>query len=372
MGPIMPVAAYAFAVSYVMPALILIAAWEGSYWLIGVPVYAWFASSILDRIIGPELRNPDTGLPDSALFWHRLVTWVWVPTQIAMIFFAIWAATHWPMTEREGYLLLFGVGIATGTIGINYAHELIHSKQRWERFLGELLLTSVCYGHFATEHVYNHHRYVGTPKDPVSSRYGEIVWVFLVRAIWGSATSAWRIDADRQRKRGRPLLGKGNPWLRYVAMSAAFAAVAWAIAGWWGVGLFVLQTAVAIIQLEAVNYVQHYGLTRKHLGGGKYEHAKPHHSWNSSHSMTNLLLINLQRHSDHHYKPERRYPLLQTYEEDEAPQLPYGYPMMVLLALIPPLWFAVMNPRVREWRRRHYPEIDDWNLYRRGLTPMPR
>lgn len=368
----MPVAAAAFAVSFVMPALLIIAAQAGGLWLIGVPVYAWFASSILDRLIGPELTNADTSLTDRDLFWHRFVTWAWVPTQIAMIFAAIWAASQGHLSEREANWLMIGVGIATGTVGINYAHELVHSKAQFERGLGEVLLTSVCYGHFATEHVYNHHRYVGTPKDPVSSRYGEIVYLFLLRAIWGTATSAWRIDAERERKRGRAAFGLRNPWWRQIAQSLGFAAVGYAIAGWYGVGLFFLQAGVAIIQLEAVNYVQHYGLTRKHVGGGKYEHTKPRHSWNSSHSMTNLLLINLQRHSDHHYKPDRRYPLLQTYEEDEAPQLPFGYPLMVMFALAPPLWFAIMNPKVRQWRKRFYPEIHDWTLYGKGLTPMPR
>lgn len=369
----MPVAAYAFAVSYLMPALILIAALEGSYWLLGVPIYAWIATTVFDRLFGAETRNADVMLPDSALFWHRAVTWAWLPTQIAMIFGALWAATAggW-LTTREGVFLLFGVGVASGGIGITYAHELVHSKNRWERLAGEILLASVCYGHFATEHVLNHHRYVGTPKDPVTARYGESVWRFLIRAVWGSAVSAWEIDAERQRRRGRPVLGRGNPWWRYVGMSASFALAAWAIGGWAGVGLFILQAVVAVTQLETVNYVEHYGLTRKHLGGGKYEHAKPRHSWNSSHSMTNLLLINLQRHSDHHYKPDRRYPLLQTYGEDEAPQLPYGYPMMVLMALIPPVWFRVMNRRVKDWRKRFYPEVTDWGPYKRGLTPMPR
>lgn len=368
----MPVAAYAFAVSFIMPVLFLIAAQNGGLWLIGIPLYAWFASSILDRMIGPELTNADTSLSDGALFWHRFVTWAWVPTQLAMIFGGVWAAAQGHLTEREANWLLVGVGIASGTVGINYAHELVHSKVKAERFLGEILLTSVCYGHFATEHVYNHHRYVGTPKDPVTSRYGELVYAFLVRAIWGTATSAWKIDAEHQRKRGNTAYGLKNPWWRHIAMSTGFAAIGYAIAGWYGVGMFLLQAVVAIIQLEAVNYVQHYGLTRKHLGGGKYEHTKPRHSWNSSHSMTNLLLINLQRHSDHHYKPDRRYPLLQTYGEEEAPQLPYGYPLMVMVALIPPLWFGMMNPRVRAWRRQFYPEITEWNLYRHGLTPMPR
>ncbi|MEM7271274.1 MAG: alkane 1-monooxygenase, partial [Pseudomonadota bacterium] len=204
------------------------------------------------------------------------------------------------------------------------------------------------------------------------ARYGEGFWRFFPRAVWGSARSAWEIDIDRQRRRRRSVFGAGNPWWRYLGITGAFVLIAYGLAGWLGVGLFFLQSFVAILQLEAVNYVEHYGLTRKHLGGGKYEHTKPHHSWNSDHSFTNLLLINLQRHSDHHFKPDRRYPLLQTYDKDEAPQLPFGYPLMVLIAFWTPIWFRVMNHRVKAWRKRFYPEISDWSLYKAGLTPLPR
>lgn len=369
----MPIAAYAFAISFIMPALIALAVLVDPAWMWGVPVYAWFVTSIFDRIMGLNQANPDVATPDRALFWHRFVTWAWVPTQAVMILGALYAAAlpgH--MSDRADVFLMICVGIASGGIGITYAHELIHSKNRWERWAGEFLLGSVAYGHFATEHVHNHHRYVGTPKDPVTARYMETVWAFLIRAIWGSARSAWEIDAARQRKRGRPVLGLSNPWWRYLSITGSFALAAYLMGGWWGVALYAIQAAFAVMQLEAVNYVEHYGLVRKHLGGGKYEHAKPRHSWNSSHALTNLLLINLQRHSDHHYKPDRRYPLLQTYDEDEAPQLPYGYPAMIVLSFMPPVWFWMMNPRVRAWRKQFYPEITDWNPYRRGLTPTPR
>ena len=139
-----------------------------------------------------------------------------------------------------------------------------------------------------------------------------------------------------------------------------------------GLLLWLYQALVAIWYLELINYVEHYGLTRKHLGEGRYEHVLPRHSWNSAHMASNWLLINLQRHSDHHYKPDRRYPLLQTYREEEAPALPSGYPVIAAAALIPPLWFRMMNPRVRKWRKMYYPEINDWGPYKRGETPMPR
>ena len=368
----MPVAAYAFLISFALPVLIGLAAIFGGPFLAGVPIYAWGVMSVLDGVFGKNENNADPLTPDSALFWHRMVTIVWAPVQVATIVGCIYAASLGHLPTNQRIWLFMGLGVATGSIGINYAHELIHQRARIEQWAGEVLLASVCYGHFRTEHLYNHHIYVATPKDPVTARYNEGFWMFLPRAVWGTATSAWRIDIERRRKRGLTPFGLGNPWWTHLAITGAFLAFAYAMLGWWGVGLYLFMCLVAIVQLEAVNYVEHYGLTREHLGGGKYEHTKPHHSWNAAQSVTNLFLINLQRHSDHHYKPDRRFPLLQTYDEAEAPQLPYGYPLMVLFALTPPLWFRVMNRRVKSWRKRHYPQIRDWSLYKAGLNPMPR
>ena len=367
----MPVAAYAFAISFAMPVLIGLAAYWGGPWLLGPPIYGWFVTTILDRLIGANEMNADPMTDEKALFWHRFVTWLWIPMQLAILFGCLWAAAQGHLGTREQIYLMVGAGIATGGVGITYAHELIHSKNLWERRGGELLLASVAYAHFTTEHLFNHHRYVGTPKDPVTARYNEGFWAFFPRAVWGSAASAWRIDVDRLKRRGRSAFALATPWFRYAATTGVFVAFAVWLLGLWGLALFGVQAFVAILQLEAVNYVEHYGLTRKHLGDGKYEHTQPRHSWNASQSVTNLFLINLQRHSDHHYKPDRRFPLLQTYSEDEAPQLPYGYPFMVLLAMTPPIWFRVMNRRVKAWRRQFYPEIKDWSLYKHGLTPMP-
>ena len=148
--------------------------------------------------------------------------------------------------------------------------------------------------------------------------------------------------------------------------------LALAIGGWASVAMFLVQAGTAIWQLELVNYVEHYGLTRKHLGDGNYEHVLPRHSWNAAQKASTWLLINLQRHSDHHYKPDRRFPLLQNYTEKDAPQLPYGYPVMTIAAMIPPLWKRIMNPRVKAWRDQYYPEISDWRAYNKHATPLPR
>ena len=267
---------------------------------------------------------------------------------------------------------MISLGVVTGTVGINFAHELVHQRNRWERWLGEWMLISTLYGHFKSEHLLVHHRYIGTPRDPVTAKYNEGFYRFFPRVLVQCLVSAWRAEVALLARRGEGPLSRRNPFWRYVLGGIGFMAVAYGIAGWMGVGLFLIQAFHAILQLELVNYIEHYGLTRKHLGEGKYEHVKPRHSWNAAHRITNYLLINLQRHSDHHYKPDRRFPLLQTYSEEDAPQLPYGYPLMTLFALVPPVFRRVMNPRVRAWRRRYYPEIADWQPYKLGTNPLPR
>lgn len=174
------------------------------------------------------------------------------------------------------------------------------------------------------------------------------------------------------RRKGKRAFDLSNPFWRFTLLQAGMLALALGLGGWVGLALFAYQAFIAIWQLELVNYVEHYGLTRRHLGEGRYEIALPRHSWNAAHRASNWLLINLQRHSDHHWRPDRRFPLLQNYTADEAPQLPWGYPVMTAAAMIPPLWRRMMNPRVKAWRRQFYPDVTDWQPYNKGRTPMPK
>jgi alkane 1-monooxygenase len=229
----------------------------------------------------------------------------------------------------------------------------------------------VMYGHFRSEHMLVHHRYVGTPRDPVTARYNENFYSFFPRVVWQCLQSAFLAEKAMLARKSLPWWHHTNPFWRYWALEAAFVVLSFAIAGWFGIFLFLTQAFFAIWYLELINYIEHYGLTRKHLGDGKYEHVKPHHSWNADPKISNWLLINLQRHSDHHYKPDRRFPLLQTYDDSEAPQLPRSYPAMTFAAMVPPVFHRIMNPRVRAWRAYYYPEIKDWQPYKTATNPMP-
>lgn len=362
-----------FWLSLGMVPLAILAARVGGWTLILLPFYSWVIVTGLDLLLGRNEDQPDTETPETDLFWYRLITLIWFPIQFVTLFSLIYYVTHSDhLSTLEAIGLFFGVGVFSGTIGIVYAHELMHQKNRMERWLADLLLASVLYSHFRSEHLLVHHWHVGTPRDSVTARYNEGFHRFFPRVLRDCPRSAWEAEVRKLARAKRPALHLSNPFWRYAALQVLMLALAFGLGGIAGLGLFAFQAFIAIWQLELTNYIEHYGLTREHLGDGKYEHVKPHHSWNADHTASNWLMINLQRHSDHHYKPDRRFPLLQTYSASEAPQLPLGYPAMGVLAMIPPLWRRRMNPRVRAWRRAHYPQITDWAAYNKGKTPLPR
>ncbi|WP_136443005.1 alkane 1-monooxygenase [Pacificoceanicola onchidii] len=362
-----------FFLSFILIPLVWIGAIKGDLWVLITPLCAWYLFSAIDYLVGLNTENADPQTGEEHLYWYKLLTQIWVPLQFFTLFGLIAyvsGSTHLNGWEKLG--VFFGTGIMTGTVGIVYAHELMHQRNTRERWLGDILLAMVLYSHFRSEHLLVHHRYVGTPRDPVTARYNEGFHRFYPRVLRESLLSSFKAEKDLLARKQKPWHDRRNPFWRYWALQLAMLGLAFAVGGWGGLFMFVGQAGVAIWQLEVVNYVEHYGLTRKHLGDGKYEHVLPRHSWNAAHKATNWLMINLQRHSDHHYKPDRRFPLLQNYSEDEAPQLPFGYPLMAISAMIPPLWRRVMNPKVRAWRTRYYPEIEDWAAYNKGRTPLPR
>ena len=362
-----------FWLSLLLAPLAWVGALYGGWALVIVPAATWYLFTALDAAFGLNTENADLSATEGDLYWYKMITLIWTPVQIVLLASLLWyvpQAEHLTTAERIG--VFFGVGVITGTVGINYAHELMHQKPKIERWMADILLAMTLYSHFRSEHMLVHHRYVGTPRDPVTARYNEGFHRFYPRVLRECWLSAFDAEKAMLARKGLPWTDRSNPFWRYWALQLAFFGLAFVLGGWSGVGLFVVQAGVAIWQLELVNYIEHYGLTRKHLGDGKYEHVQPRHSWNAAQKASNWLLINLQRHSDHHYKPDRRFPVLQNHSEEDAPQLPFGYPMMTMAAMIPPLWRRVMNPRVRAWRKTYYPEIADWQPYTRATNPMPR
>ncbi len=249
-------------------------------------------------------------------------------------------------TAKVGMMTAFGM--SCGVLGINAAHELGHRSTRYERLMSQALLLSSLYLHFYIEHNRGHHLRVSTEEDPASSRWGETVYAFYIRSVVGGWRSAWRLEADRLRQQGSGPWTWRNEMLRFQVVQVLCGLAIGIVFGIAVLGWFIGAAVIGFLLLESVNYIEHYGLRRRKVGG-RYERTLPIHSWNSNHPLGRLMLLELSRHSDHHYQSNRKYQLLRHFEQ--SPQLPTGYPGMILLSFLPPLWFRVMHPRIERYRR---------------------
>lgn len=304
---------------------------------------------VADRLAGDDTRTllaPGAGTRAQRL-WFDALLYLWVPVQFALL---VWGARTVAAEPAAGsaILLTVSIGVITGGIGITVAHELGHRRARRDGLLAGALLASVSYGHFQVEHNQGHHAYVATPEDPATARAGESFYAFLPRAIATGFAGAWRIERRRLAAAGRALASPANRMLWIVVAPVAIGTALALAYGARAAAFYVVQSMVAFTLLEGANYVEHWGLLRRRRADGRYETVRPAHSWNSSRALTNAFLFNLQRHSHHHAHVTRRYQELEHMEN--APQLPAGYPAMILLALVPPLWRRVMGPRLRRWQ----------------------
>ena len=316
-----------------------------------VPFLDWFIGE--DRVNAPE--SAVAGLDQDA--WYRRIVYLYLPTQYVLTAAGAWYAVQGGLVWWELIGLILSVGMING-VGINTAHELGHKTNSLERWLAKITLAPVAYGHFFVEHNKGHHKNVATPDDPASSKMGETFWAFLPRSVVGSAKSAWHIEADRLERLGKSAWSVGNENLQAWAMTVALFGGLSAWLGPWALAFLVAQAVYGFCLLEVVNYLEHYGLVRQKLADGRYERCQPRHSWNSNHVVTNLLLYQLQRHSDHHANPTRRYQALRHF--DDSPQLPSGYAGMILIAYFPFLWFRQMDPLVAQ---HHGGDLTKANLH---------
>ncbi len=316
----------------------------GLFWWWG-PIFLFAIMPVLDTLIGKDAENP----PDSAMKFleedrfYRWCTYLFLPLQYASL---LWACGQWAggdLSTLESLGLAFTVGTVSG-IAINTAHELGHKRKSAERWLSKVALAQTGYGHFFIEHNRGHHVRVATPEDPASSRLGESFWRFLPRTVHGSLVSAWELERERCEREGVRFWSLRNDILNAWAMTVVLFAVLTAVFGWVVLPFLLLQAVFGFQLLEVVNYLEHYGLLRSKREDGRYERTEPRHSWNSNNVSSNVLLYHLQRHSDHHANPMRRYQSLRHF--DEAPELPSGYATMILLAYFPPIWRRVMDPKV--------------------------
>jgi alkane 1-monooxygenase len=332
-------------VFFAIPIATVLGLHAGGPWTVAGLAFVFVLIPLLEQLLGLRTDNDDTDGPARRLAYD-LPLFVWLPVQLAVQVYGLTLVLAGGLGVAEIIVTIFAIGLLTGGGGINIAHELMHRSRAYERAAAEVLMASASYTHFCIEHVHGHHRHVATPLDAASSRLGESLYAYLPRTFIGGFRSAWRIEAERARRLGIAWWSPRHRMTRYLATQAILyigllAISPLAVIFWAGQGLF------AAVLLETINYVEHYGLQRREVSPGRYERVQPWHSWNSAHRLTNWLLFNLQRHSDHHFLASRTYPQLRHY--DNVPQLPAGYATMILIALVPPLWRRMMDTRVAEW-----------------------
>src|SRR6266540_1525007 len=343
---------YLWLIGLVVPSLAFLAL--GLHALTGWGVWFWIGPivilgvvPVIDLFTGLDRSNP----PDDVIEalekdkYYRWITYLFLPVQYAGFAAAFWLISTGDLSVVDKVALAISIG-CVGGIGINTAHELGHKKESHERWLSKIALAQSFYGHFYIEHNRGHHVRVATPEDPASSRIGESFYRFWPRTVLGSLKSAWNVEKKRYARKDTHPFHIGNDVINAWLMSAVLFAGLISAFGVEIAPYLVLQAVVGFTLLEVVNYLEHYGMLRQKTASGRYERVNPSHSWNSNNIATNVLLYHLQRHSDHHANPTRRYQTLRDFKE--SPVLPTGYAGMILLALVPPVWRRVMDHRVYE------------------------
>ena len=343
--------------------LIFNAAVFGGWWFVA-PFIFFMLAGPLDIALGVDERNMDPArTSERRLLWHNLPVWAWAflwPVTLAFGLWQILVADHFASWEAALMVLVLAVEAQAVFI---VGHELIHRRSVWERRVGEFLLASASYPHYATEHVYIHHALVGTPFDVGSAPKGQGLWQYFPREVVSNIFGAWRVARERLARRGLPIWHHTNPFWRYGLETAFWYLLIYWMGGPWAILVFAILCLGVVLSMKISNYIQHYGLRRVRLPNGRFERVQPRHSWSANCRFSNWMFYNMQRHPDHHAVASRHYSLLQHYGEDKSPQLPGSYAKMFNLAVRPRRWFETMDPLVDRWRAHFYPEIDDWSAY---------
>ncbi len=335
---------------YLFPVLVVL-----GFYLTGVFNYlTLFAGYILvpigDLVIGSSDKNlakDDEKVATQAAI-YRYLTYAAAPIIVALVIWSCWVVSTQSLLWYEYVGFVLSVALVSGGIGLTVAHEQCHKLNTMDLFLARMTLMCTCYMHFMIEHVYGHHARVATKDDPATARLGQNLYQFYFRSVFGGYVSAWKIELNRLKKRRLGFWTLRNQMLWYTIVPLLFMSFITAAFGMAGLLFFILQAIAGFSYLEVINYIEHYGLERRMTAQGTYEKVKPFHSWNSDHVLSNYLLFGLPRHSDHHAHALRKYQILRSMAG--APQLPFGYPMMLPIAFFPSLWRRIMDPRVAEAR----------------------
>jgi len=343
------------AIKYLLPLVLYIGAIR-SFHAHGIVVWfplflAWFLIPLVELFIKSDTKNMESAEEELAKAdkTYDIILYLIVPLQFIALYFFMKNINDSSLTWYDITGRIMVMGLMCGVFGINVGHELGHRVNVFEQTLAKMLLLTSLYMHFFIEHNKGHHKRVATKEDPSSARYGEWVFTFYFRTIILSYLSAWKIANADVKKKNRAVFSFYNEMIQFHLIQIAFVAIIFFVFGWQVTLYFLAAALIGILLLETVNYIEHYGLQRKILDDGKYERAMPVHSWNSDHVIGRLFLFELSRHSDHHYMASRKYQILR--HHDNSPQMPTGYPGMMILSLMPPVWFWVMNKKIRKMQK---------------------
>ncbi|MDG5491073.1 alkane 1-monooxygenase [Psychroserpens sp. SPM9] len=310
------------------------------------PLYAFVILPVLELLLPVDTENLSQDAVESKLK-KQLFDWLLylnIPVVFGILFFGLYEATTKTIETYELVGMIISVGIVLGVNGINVAHELGHRQHTNERFIGKALLLPSLYMHFYIEHNFGHHLHAATPEDPATARYNQSVYSFWFTSVFRQYAKAWEIQEKLLKNNKKGFFSVKNDMFWFVLLQMTYLGLVVFSFGITGLIFAVGSAIVGILLLETVNYIEHYGLLRLKTKSGRYERVKEIHSWNSNHVIGRIVLYELTRHSDHHYKSSKKYQILDCHEE--SPQMPFGYPTSMVLAMIPPLWFHIMNKRV--------------------------
>lgn len=332
-----------YLLAYSVPATVALALWLDNAWVWLPLIYAFGFIPTVELLIAPRPENlaafsAELRREDKLYDWLLYLT---LPIQGGLLLWFLWQSASADFNSSIWWGKTVAMGLLLGIIGINVGHELGHRRKRNERYLAKILLGTALYGHFYIEHNFGHHRNVATPEDPASARREESLYAFWWRSITQSYRHAWHLQLQMLSGKRKPFWSFQNDMLWFTISSLLLLGLALIMDGWLGLLSYFLAALLGVLLLETVNYIEHYGLEREAVNERRYENADPRHSWNSDHLLGRLVLFELSRHSDHHAYPHKKYQLLD--HHDHSPQLPTGYPGMMLMAALPPLWFYWMH-----------------------------
>ncbi|WP_411029377.1 alkane 1-monooxygenase [Spongiimicrobium sp. 3-5] len=313
--------------------------------------FAFVVIPILELLLPQDISNYKGDIRErkkNSLIYD-LFLYLNIPVVFCIVFYALWKTTKDIYATYELIGVILSVGFVLAVNGINVAHELGHRQASPQRYLGKLLLLPSLYMHFYIEHNFGHHARAATKEDPATAKYNQSVYSYWVTSVPKQYLSAWKLQLKMLRPKQLSFFSLQNDMFWFSVLQTSYLVLITFFFGWLGLLLALAFAIVGILLLETVNYIEHYGLRRKKLPSGRYERVKEIHSWNSNHLIGRAILFELTRHSDHHFKSSKKYQILDYH--DSSPQMPFGYPTSMVLSLVPPLWFWIMNKRIPEEMR---------------------